>query len=583
MPVVSDFTAILYVSEGQTQTTWSSPFSLATPVIVTYSFLEGGDLPALEDYRPYWNDGYSTFTSEQRANFRDVADIFEASAGIILVEVPSGEGMVNIMNTSGSAYGGWANIPYSSYFHVSYTDNYLVVDNSGAYDEGSYGFTTMLHELGHAMGLQHPFESSITLDPSLDNAGNTVMTYNNSSPLAQSLGVFDIQALQFLYGLPVDTTDWRIDFADTVLTVYGSNGADAITGASDRNALFGGDGDDTLNGRTDQDSLSGGSGHDRLNGLTGDDLLYGDAGNDTIFGYLAGDPPMWSGSDKLFGGEGDDLLFGQEAADTLHGGKHNDRLYGDTGLDSLTGGLGDDRIYGGDDADRIFGDDGDDFGDGGLGSDTLFGREGRDTLLGQDGADLILTGASDDRAEGGAGQDSLRGDAGADTLRGGDDNDTADGGSGNDLVDGSAGHDRLLGGDQDDLMTGGTGNDTVNGNAGRDTVFGGDGDDVLAGESGRDRLDGGAGADTITGGADADLFVFRAGSGRDLVLDFTDNLDTLRLDRALWTGDLTGRAVLDTFGAVDSRGRVVLDFGDDVLVLAGIGRVAALVNDLSIV
>jgi serralysin len=56
---------------------------------------------------------------------------------------------------------------------------------------------------------------------------------------------------------------------------------------------------------------------------------------------------------------------------------------------------------------------------------------------------------------------------------------------------------------------------------------GGGGNDRLAGNGAGNRLDGGAGDDTLSGGAGPDVFVFRAGGGDDLVLDFADGVDLL--------------------------------------------------------
>ena len=64
-------------------------------------------------------------------------------------------------------------------------------------------YEVLLHEVGHAMDLKHPFEGSITLSSSLDNTENTLMSYT-SAPTSTSFydhyQKYDILALQFLYG-----------------------------------------------------------------------------------------------------------------------------------------------------------------------------------------------------------------------------------------------------------------------------------------------------------------------------------------------------------------------------------------------
>lgn len=85
---------------------------------------------------------------------------------------------------------------------------------------------------------------------------------------------------------------------------------------------------------------------------------------------------------------------------------------------------------------------------------------------------------------------------------------------------------------------------------------GGDGDDVLIGNSANNRLSGGAGDDTYTGGAGADIFVIEQGFGTDAVLDFQIGVDTLSFS------DFEGSdiAVLESGGSTvfsDSSGNSV--------------------------
>lgn len=64
-------------------------------------------------------------------------------------------------------------------------------------------YEVLLHEVGHAMDLKHPFEGWITLPTSLDNTENTLMSYT-SAPTSTSwyshYQEYDILALQYLYG-----------------------------------------------------------------------------------------------------------------------------------------------------------------------------------------------------------------------------------------------------------------------------------------------------------------------------------------------------------------------------------------------
>ena len=58
------------------------------------------------------------------------------------------------------------------------------------------------------------------------------------------------------------------------------------------------------------------------------------------------------------------------------------------------------------------------------------------------------------------------------------------------------------------------------GDAGDDILNGGKGNDVIYGDGGNDTLGGGAGADTLYGGEGNDFFVYNAGDGDDIIVDY---------------------------------------------------------------
>jgi hypothetical protein len=73
---------------------------------------------------------------------------------------------------------------------------------------GSYGYRTLLHETLHALGLKHPGRYNISgvlpeppyLDANLDHIGNSIMSYNGSGSNPVTPMVYDVAALQYLYG-----------------------------------------------------------------------------------------------------------------------------------------------------------------------------------------------------------------------------------------------------------------------------------------------------------------------------------------------------------------------------------------------
>lgn len=146
-------------------------------------------------------------------------------------------------------------------------------------------------------------------------------------------------------------------------------------------------------------------------------------------------------------------------------------------------------------------------------------------------------------------------------------------GSNDDKVTGNSAKNKLFGMD---------GADKLKGLKGNDILMGGAGNDLLIGGKGLDKINGGAGQDTIKGGNGADTFVFGVGAGRDLIKGFKDNGDTLQLDDALWTGDLSKAQVLARFGS-DTAAGAVLDFGGgDEITVKGM-TLDDLQNDLTFV
>ncbi|MCT8161200.1 calcium-binding protein [Pseudoruegeria sp. SHC-113] len=250
--------------------------------------------------------------------------------------------------------------------------------------------------------------------------------------------------------------------------------------------------------------IRAGNGFDRLFLGDGNDIAFGEGQGDQIFGGL--------GDDVIDGGNGFDKLWGGEGNDTLQGGNGKDVLRGNAGDDTLRGGAWDDMLFGGTGNDSLLGDRGKDTLDGGDGDDRLSGGEWDDLLLGGNGSDVLF---------GGKGRDSLSGGDGDDQLYGGEWDDDLVGNKGDDLLDGGAGR---------DILSGHAGKDVLRGGAGNDLLYGNNGDDSLNGGADNDILAGGAGNDTLRGGAGEDRFLFRAGEGADVIIDFEIGLDELKFD-----------------------------------------------------
>ena len=107
---------------------------------------------------------------------------------------------------------------------------------------GNYAFHTFLHETGHALGLKHGQESGVygAMTAAHDSMEYSVMTYRSyvGDPLgggyanetwgyAQSLMMYDIAALQYMYGANYSTNS-----GNTTYTWSSTTGAMSVNGVN---------------------------------------------------------------------------------------------------------------------------------------------------------------------------------------------------------------------------------------------------------------------------------------------------------------------------------------------------------------
>ena len=540
-------------------------------------------------YREYVT-GINNITSAEQAAYETAFNLFENVCGINFNNINNvAQSELTIWHTgilSDYGLGGMAlhngdanNSTLNGYGGNSYVDVYLADDltnwssniSNGYNGMGSSAFGTIMHELGHALGLGHTHDNAFgsPLLPgvelytgynsspweggsyNLNYVYNTVMSYNDNSDLGivnqandysntghAVLGAYDIYALQQKYGASTynnDNTNYNLtDYSWGYQCIWDSGGNDAFYYEGSNNCTI-----DLRAATLDLDQYTSGGVWSSYNFSDNKP----NQGISIAYGVVI---------ENATGGSGDDTIIGNSSSNYLDGGAGNDLLMGGQGDDHYTVDSSSDVII------EYF-----EFGQDRIESYVTW-------TLGNNVEDLTLVGESEINGTGNLLQNTingndanniLNGDGGADNLYGGGGNDTLNGGSGNDTLIGGLGDDTYVvntkfdtateasdegtdtiqstislsipvnvenlillgsaitanGNSSNNVITGNSLNNNLNGGSGADNLYGGEGNDTLNGGLGIDRLEGGNGNDIYIVGDSADRVVESLNAGTDTI------------------------------------------------------------------
>jgi serralysin len=316
---------------------WGSTLG-ASPGSITFGFRTsapsytetGEDLPGT----------FSAFTAQEQATARAALALWASVANITFTDLGNtNNATIEFANYYSSTDGAQAFAYFPGRTAATAYEGDVFMNtayvNTTSLGPGTYDWMTLIHEIGHALGLQHPGDY---------NAGTGTITYNNSASYVEdtrqyslmsyfapsftggSFSVYnetpmidDIAAIQRLYGANTST------FSGNTVFGFNSNAGTpySITSSSQKVAytVYDTGGNDTLDF----------SGYTQAQTINLNAESFSSVGGDTYNVSIAQNVTI----ENAIGGSGADTIIGNAANNTIRGGAGVDTLTGGGGVDTF--------------------------------------------------------------------------------------------------------------------------------------------------------------------------------------------------------------------------------------------------------